>query len=511
MSHQSKLRIRVLLQFTQFRPVALAAIAVGIAACGDGGGGATNKVDAAADLAADTLTSPDPGVDAPFADARDGSDARAVDLSTEVALDSGTDASDASLTLCNSGLSGTSPFGSALSGKASFADIFSGTKPLIDGTVVANIYFPAGRVAGAPVQLSIQSPAITDQYFFGPSVTLADDLSATGLTVGGHNVTITASLLPGAGGLQATVTKNFANPGGDVADTRTGSMLMCPGGDVPAPSMQISAVVASPLSTFSVNATTPIATSALEDLQIRSPQGAVAIKVSMNGSSMFATGPNFTISGSSAYPPGQPLSFDASLVRDVLGRAVPLTLGGTAVLATTAALSDLTFATAPPTGALACSGAPACTPSMFPMLDATVPSGMSRCTGGGSAANGVLTIGTGVTGNPNVDGLLALPVTSATKLRVRASVGDAPGAGSCISKNSSASMNWAAMVVVGPNGEASSRVILACDGTMADAVIDLPSASPLWLAVHVEGVTRVPYMSPVPGPPSVFIDELELM
>jgi hypothetical protein len=525
---------------------AVAALVVGITACGSNSSGPARRFDATADMVADTVadisvttnndlgpevgpdlnraagdvapasdllpsSSLDAGSDAQLADARDGSDGRSPDLASQVVVEVGTEVGDTSLSVCGSVLSGTSPFGSALIGTASFASMFSGTKPTIEGTVIAHIYFPSGRVAGAPVQLSMQSPATTEQYFFGSAVILADDLSATGLTVSGHNMTITANLLSGTGGLQATVTKNFANPGGDVADTRTGSMLMCPGGDVPAPSMQISATVASPLSAFSVNATTPITASALEALRVSSPLGAVATNVASNSSSMFATGPNATIASTSAFPPGQPLFFDASQVRDVLGRAVPLTLAGTAVLATTAALSDLTFATTPPTGALACSAAPVCTKASFPTLDASPPSGMSRCIGGGSIANGVLTVGWGMASGPNVDALLALPGTSATKLRVRVSVGDKSTAGSCLNGNATASMLWAAMAVVGPNGEASPRVTLTCDGAMVDHVIDLPGVAPLWLAVHVEGVTRVPYMSPVPGPPNVLIDELELL
>jgi hypothetical protein len=81
----------------------------------------------------------------------------------------------------------------------------------------------------------------------------------------------------------------------------------------------------------------------------------------------------------------------------------------------------------------------------------------------------------------------------------------------CVDNSHTASMQWAAMAVVGPNGEASSRVTLACDGVMADHTIDLPNASPLWLAVHVEGVRPIPYMSPVSTAPSVHIDEMELM
>jgi hypothetical protein len=320
---------------------------------------------------------------------------------------------------------------------------------------------------------------------------------------------ITGALLPGTGGLQATVAANFSNPGGDVADDRTASMLMCPSGDVPAPSLQIPLGLLSPLSTLGLNATTPIATDAIKALRIASPLGAVQFTVSPNAASRFAGGPNFTVAATSALPPGQPLSFDASGVRDVLGRAVPLTLGDARVLTTTAVLGDLTFAATPPAGSIASSG---CTSSVFGSLDAGAPTGMFECTGGSTTANGVLTIKAGYNSWTNVDALLALPSAAATKLRVRMAIGDIVDSGAgCSSGDSYASIQSATMAVVGPKGETSPRLALTCDGGLADHVLDLPSASPLWLAIHVEGQTSLPYFSPAAGPPSVNIDELELM
>lgn len=67
------------------------------------------------------------------------------------------------------------------------------------------------------------------------------------------------------------------------------------------------------------------------------------------------------------------------------------------------------------------------------------------------------------------------------------------------------------MAIVGTNGETWSRLDLTCDGGMVDHLLDLPSASPLWLAIHVEGSAPVPYSLPTPGPPSVTVDELDLM
>jgi hypothetical protein len=106
---------------------------------------------------------------------------------------------------------------------------------------------------------------------------------------------------------------------------------------------------------------------------------------------------------------------------------------------------------------------------------------------------------------------VALPSTTATRLRVRLAVGEQPETGFCVTGGRMAQMNWAAMAVVGPKGEASSLVKLTCDGVMADHVIDLPNASPLWFTVFVEGARPEPSMGRTMSAPSVLIDEMELM
>jgi hypothetical protein len=413
---------------------------------------------------------------------------------------------------CTTGLSGAAPFGAQVSGTGTFpSPIASSTAAPITRAMTAYVYFPAGRVAGGQALLTMQSQAVAGLTFFGTPVTLASDLSATGLSVSGHDETITADLLPGSGGLLATIAANFASPGTDVGDDRTGTLTMCPSGDAPAPSLQVSAAVLSPLANLSLNASTPLAANALDSLRITSPLGNVPVKIapSTSAGSRYANGPNFTITALSAFPPGQPLTVDASQVRDVLGQSLAVTTSGTLVLTTTDVLSDLSLATTPPIGAVAGSG---CVSSAFEPLDAGVPSGMSRCASGGLLSSGSVTFKKGGLTGPNVDGLLALPATTATKLRVRMSVGDPVASGtSCQSGLSYASMVKGVMAVVGPNGETSMLETLTCDGNVSDHVLSLPSASPLWLTIHLEGFAPVPFMSPPPGVPPVIVDALELM
>jgi hypothetical protein len=467
------------------------ALVAWVAACGDSG--RAPRPDAAASPGTDlAIPPPGPTVDAAaFDSAVEAAGARwdtpRIDLPAsldtgdarpgrpiDVAYDADTRSSDVSLGSCSSELAGTAPFGAALG----------------NGTY---IYFPGGRVAGAPAQLGVASPVVAGRYFFGPQVLLADDLSATGLKVAGHDKQVVGDLLPGTGGLAATVTVNAASPGSDVADPRTTSVLLCAAGDVPEPAMELVDTGLSPISTLGINTTTPFTTSGLAAaLRFSSPLGPVPIKVSPDpyAGTGYAHGPNYVLAAVTAFPPGQRLTVDASQVRDVLGRPVPFKqdmLGNPVVitvLGTSAVLSDLTFASAPPSGAVAGSG-------------------------GGTVTNGVLSFArSGSSSGRNVDGLLALPPLSATELRVRIRVGDdVPGWPWCVSDNRSASMEWAAMAVVGPNGESSYRIALSCNG-MVDRVLELPKASPLWLAVHVEGVAPTPYYLPPGTAPSVFIDEL---
>ena len=432
-----------------------------------------------------------------------------VDVSSETAGEAGRDNSDATDAAACAGLSGSAPFGKALAGTGSFRRV-SGAATML--TQAVYVYFPAGRVAGAPVQLALQSGVVLGQYFFGPQATLATDLSAAGLSVGGHGTLVTGNLLPGDGGLQATVEKNFGDPGSDVGEMSWATMSMCPAGDVPAPALQVSATTLGPLSTLAINSTTPLAGDAMGALRIVSPVGPVTFKASAQPNSLYASGPCWTIAPASAFPPGQPLAFDTSAVKDVLGRPVPATVGGTQVLATMAVVSDLTLATAPPPGAVACTG---CTPSSVDAVDGGTASGMVTCTGGGTLTQGVLNVSLGGprTGS-TVDALVALPAASASRLRVRMVVGDVNQVGTACWKNgqlTSLPTGTGVVSVVGPNGEGSAPQNLACDGTMTDHVIDLPKASPLWLVVHLEGGTPMPYFSPGPILPGFSIDEMELL
>lgn len=193
----------------------------------------------------------------------------------------------------------------------------------------------------------------------------------------------------------------------------------------------------------------------------------------------------------------------------MLGGPLRVTCSNTLVLTTTDVVAALSLDTAPPSGAV---GGNACTSSAFPGLDASVPTGMSRCTGGLVSTAGSVAFRKGALTEVNVDGLVASPEAKATKLRVRMSVGEPMTSGtSCQNENRFASMVSGVMAVVGPSGEVSTPEVLTCKGNYSDHVITLPSASRLGLTFHIEGVLPVPFMSPAPAAPPVVIDTLELL
>jgi hypothetical protein len=346
---------------------------------------------------------------------------------------------------------------------------------------------------------------VSTQYFFGPPVTLASDLSAAGLTVSGHDTELTGNLLPGADGLRATVSTNFASPSSDVGDIRESSAMLCPSGDLPSPELQLLVSDVSPLSTLHLFATAPIPADAMNALRVTTPLGPVALKVSPNVTSTprYATGPTFFASATTAFPPGQPLTFDTSAVKDVLGR--PVTFAGTATVQGTSAgavLSDLTFSTPPPDGSVYCT-----TETELVTIAAAYDAGTAAMTAlkiNGSRAG-------------DVDALLALPtITNASKLRVRLALGEVKDLGTGCQLNigsyaSPASFHAAAIAVVGHQGEASATVVPTCNGSMADYVFDLPSATPLWLAVHVDRFERMPFFGPqLDLLPPITLDAIDL-
>jgi hypothetical protein len=433
----------------------------------------------------------------------------ATDVPMDVAFDVGNadDAGEVNLGSCSSSLAGTAAFGAALAGQASFAGVTPVKKEPITGTVTVQIYFPQGRVAGGSVLLAMPSPVVPDQYFSGTAATLADDLTAS-LSVHGHDMQVTADLLPGSGGLVAKVKKNFADAGTDVADLREATMLMCPSGDVPAPSLRVRNAMVSPIAPLLLSASTPIALDQLAALRIGYTRGTVNVTFTADEDtpSSGAVVANYLATPTTAFPPGEPLGFDASGVHDVLGRPVTISATSTQLLAPEVS-TNIQYGLGL---RVACSGPVACNSTVRLNWDGGVRDGMYLCNGGCAVTDGGVTIENAPVSTSNLDSVFTLSGNVATKVRVRLAVGDAVEAGTgCINGTSYAAIRWGKMAVVGRDGEIGSEVSLTCDGIMADRELSIPNSfSYRYLVIHLEGVSAQPYSLPPAGLPPVNIEAI---
>jgi hypothetical protein len=472
-------------------------------------GGATGLAETQPDATVGTGGSGTGGANAGTGGANVGTGGIQPDAAPDAAYDVAAEVGDANLGACPSPVSGGAAFGVEMTGTASFVST-SPTKKATDATLAVQIYFPTGRVAGGKVQLGMRSPVVPEQYFFGEPAVLAGDLSAS-LTVRGHDTTVTANLQPGDGGLVAKVTKNFSEPSSDVADPRTAWMLLCPSGEVPAPSLKVLNGVVSPIAPLALAASTPIPLDELASLRVGYPRGTVEVKVTAgtDTSGIRQWAPNYLVTPAGAFPPGEPLAFDASRVRDVLGRPVPITATDTRLLSPQVAW-DVQKALGQ---SVACAGPNGCTSTVRLTWDGGLRDGMYLCNGGCTVSDGGVTIPIAGTSSGNLDGVFTLTSNLASKARVRLAVGDTVEAGSgCFRGTSYAGMRWGKLAAVGRDGELLAQVLLSCNGVMTDYVLDLPSSVAYrFLVLHLEGNSPVPHTMPPMGPPPVIVEAIEIL
>ena len=438
---------------------------------------------ASGDAGADTsLSAPD----ADRADANDGAPDYPVGIETSVP---DADYGDASAAPCSTPLAGTAPFAAHLKGSGTLytaASSYSPSQPH-QVSLELDIYFPSGRVAGAPVLLAMPVDYADPALQVGGQSLLAADLSATGLTVqGGLGVSVTGTLLPPDDGLSATVGEDLAM-GTDIADQVSGALKLCPTGSPPTPGLAVasrndfavlrgtgtpvSTSLVAPTSHVLLKTATPIDAAALA--KIRLFAGDVEAPVTVAVHSEFGSSP-ILLGADAAFPPLKPLRLDTTAVTDILGRPVPPS-GSLQPLAPPGAVSDLTFATAP-TGALA-------------------------TTGTSQVTNGMLVLGhVGYGGG--FDALLALgSVAPATQARLRIGV-DCQAAG-----GSRPSELVARADLVGTAGD-SVTVPLAC-GPPQDVTVSLPpSTGNIWLSVVSEPTPQHPQFSAYSPYNEVQIDEI---
>jgi hypothetical protein len=335
---------------------------------------------------------------------------------------------------CAFPLTGDTPFGAVVGADVDFSAPDAGIAQTVH--IRLEVYFPQGRVPGAPVILSrpVQWPE--------PGVATGTGQLGSG---GGAQVTwcgrydqrdlvVTASLGAPDEGLDAVLDMSFTDA--TPPDTVRATARLCPEGPLPAPRLA-TADFFGPITAVTLAPTAPLdpATVTVTATVGGSP---VATKVAVYTSIQVGAVP--------AFPPGQAVTFDVSGTKDILGRAFALT-AQPAPLATTAADADLGFDAAPPQGSL----------TAFPT---------SRWSVAGGSLQVTLDLG-------DVSLLLALPDPgAASRLRVTAS--------------------WdlchpsLLMAVVDAVGHATWQGVPLGSPIPADLTLELPSERPLWFALAAQ-------------------------
>ncbi len=229
--------------------------------------------------------------------------------------------------------------------------VFQGTGEIVDGgtgthTERLSVYFPMGRVVGAPVVVGVLR-TWPRAGMVGVRGTLDANLGASGFEfrgTDGSDVQWTATLLGPDDGFVMSVVRNRA-VFTDVGDYVQATLRLCPTEAAPEPAWN------------DLPAVLPGA-----DIRLvpRVPLGAVESAGHIDTRGFRSPTQQSLDDGALLVHPLGPIPLDAEInlssnvYQDVLGRRMPSP--GIRVLRTTAVISDLTFATTPPTGAVASAG-----------------------------------------------------------------------------------------------------------------------------------------------------------
>ena len=231
--------------------------------------------------------------------------------------------------------------------------IFEGTGAVLDGgtgthTERLTAYFPRGRVAGAPVIVGVLRgwPLVGMVELRG---TLDANLGATGFEFRGtdaSDVQWTATLLGPDDGFVMNVTRNRA-VSTDVGDYVQATLRLCPTEAAPAPDWDARPAVL-PGADIRLVPRQPLAPPMpTGSLMVGGASVATALSIDDGALRIRPQGP---------IPPNADITLAPLGLRDILGREMPTPM--IRVLRTTAVISDRTFATAPPMGAVVTAGNP---------------------------------------------------------------------------------------------------------------------------------------------------------
>jgi hypothetical protein len=345
-------------------------------------------------------------------------------------------APDANVRHCPEPLSGKAPFGAEL------------------GNTDA-IFFPQGRVAGAPV-IVINHLLFTGGFSTIRSTLLPDLSSATGL--GGRDQCGNgfAGLLVGPDdGIDAVVTTNRnTDLSSDVLSLVTSRAWVCATAPARAPSMSTGGGEILPTSALTVSVIAPVDETTLKTISVQ-PTNVFSSSVDTDGK--ISVGPP----AGRAWLPGA-LAVDLTGVRDVLGRSYDGAKGAFTVLAPAGAIVDRTMTAAPPANAIVGTGYS--TSTAAGLLTLSVPSP-------GSLASYRAVVGLGAQ-------------AGATKLRLSHRV-------VCGTRT----FSYAVANLVSADGY-SAPIALGCAATPSEVTVTLPGTGPYYLVVKNERPIEMPCNAP---------------
>ena len=286
----------------------------------------------------------------PILDTADNDDADGTADSTQDALvpNDADDIADV-VAVVETGTSDASPGCAPVSGSAPFAVEMRGSYALSgDGgirTVDVRLYFPKGRVAGAPVVLVGGFP-------FVPGIlvsrqTIDATLGATGFVLRDPNCgnQLDARLVGPADGLVAHLKINVSEPS-DAVSTREGNAALCRYGPHDAIPVWAPASTFLPTDAIVVRNSEPLDLLSFATVTASTSAGTFALIVEEVQSGLFG------LRAKESFPPSASFKVDLSGIRDVMGTAFGTTVAPH-VLAATAVVTDRTMTTSPPTGAIA--------------------------------------------------------------------------------------------------------------------------------------------------------------
>jgi len=241
---------------------------------------------------------------------------------------------------CPSSLRGTAPFGCAMNPRAP-------VDPL--GERRFAIYFPNGRVAGAPVVLAMSLPGQWELSVSAP-VALDTDGGAAHLRLGDIDTNVDATLAPGADEVSLRVELFRPLPWDEPSTFVTTTLAFA--GDAPEPVLTARHNWLSPVSGVDLTASAPIDPGTLTQLHVLDGVVVVPTLSTTDDGALIRVRPP----PPAALPPARPLQLVVGGVRDIIGRVVRL--NPVPSLTTSATIADLTFATPPTADTIASSTTP---------------------------------------------------------------------------------------------------------------------------------------------------------